>query len=393
MNLLYTLTSYPPATGGAQSHQHELARRLATRHRVQVVCHWDSQRSDWLLGTTLAAPGLERCYEIDGVPVRRLGVPPGDKLRLAPLAAAYYPLMLLGHAPARLLARLAGRWLEPSLAGTGLVHNVRIGREALSWASWEAARRLGVPFVLTPVHHPRWQGRRYRSFADLYRRADALLALTHAEKRTLVELGADSGRVHVIGHGPVLAEPADGERFRRRHSLTGPLVLFLGQHFEYKGFRALLAAAPLVWRRRPEARFAFIGPAVGRSERHFRGADPRILRLGTVDRQEKSDALAACALLCVPSTQESFGGVYAEAWHFARPVIGCPIPAVAELIEDGVNGLLAPPRPPELAAAILSLLDDGDRARQLGEAGREKVRLHFSWERIAARVEEVYRGL
>jgi glycosyltransferase involved in cell wall biosynthesis len=393
MNLLYTLTSYPPATGGAQIHQHELARRLGSRHRVQVAAQWDVNRTDWLLGSTLAAPAVDCDYIIDGVAVRRFGLPLATKAFMAPFVPPYYPLMLLGCAPVAPLARLLERRLEPLLDGADLVHNVRIGREALSWASLRAARRRSIPFVLTPVHHPRWQGRRYRSFIDLYRQADALLALTRAEQDILVRLGADERRVHVIGHGPVLAAGADAQRFRSRHGLSGPLVLFLGQHYDYKGFRQLLQAAPLVWPQVPEARFVFAGPAVGGSEAFFRGTDSRVLRLGPVGLQEKCDALAACSLLCVPSTQESFGGVYAEAWSYARPVIGCPIPAVAELIENGADGFLVPQEPPAIAARIVDLLRDEALARRLGEAGRRKVDAHFSWERIAARVEEVYRGL
>ena len=52
MNLLYTLTSYPPAIGGAQLLQHRTALHLLPRHRIQVVSQWDTNRTDWLLGTT-----------------------------------------------------------------------------------------------------------------------------------------------------------------------------------------------------------------------------------------------------------------------------------------------------------------------------------------------------
>ena len=55
--------------------------------------------------------------------------------------------------------------------------------------------------------------------------------------------------------------------------------------------------------------------------------DPRLIELGTVDLQQKTNALAACTLLCLPSTQESFGGVFTEAWSFEKPVIGANIPA------------------------------------------------------------------
>ncbi|WLT39507.1 hypothetical protein NON20_08505 [Synechocystis sp. B12] len=56
MKLLYTLTTYPPTIGGAQLHQHLLAQQLQSRHSLQVLTQWRTNRTDWLLGTTLKAP-------------------------------------------------------------------------------------------------------------------------------------------------------------------------------------------------------------------------------------------------------------------------------------------------------------------------------------------------
>ena len=55
MNILHTLTAYPPSTGGAQLHHHELIKTLIDHHNVQVLTYWDQNRTDWLLGTTLKA--------------------------------------------------------------------------------------------------------------------------------------------------------------------------------------------------------------------------------------------------------------------------------------------------------------------------------------------------
>ncbi len=389
MKLLYTLTAYLPSTGGAQLHQHMLARELSRRHAIQVVTHWDQNRTDWLLGTTLCAPGKARDYTIDGITVHQLGLSVREKCKIAPFLPMYYPFTEVALPP---IARCLERQLQPYAARADLVHNVRIGREGLSFASLRAARRYGVPFVLTPVHHPRWVGWRYRAYLGLYRMADAVIALTEAEKQTLVELGLHEERITVTGHGPVLAEHAEPEEFLCRHGIDGPLVLFVGQHYPYKGYRQLLQAASLVWRRVPEAHFVFIGPAVGRSEQHFKTyADPRLHRLGMVDLQQKTDALAACTLLCVPSAQESFGGVYTEAWRFGKPVIGCNIPAVAEVITDGVDGCLVQQEPQQIAERICWLLLNPAQAQTMGEAGRRKVAERYMWPQLAARTEQVYR--
>ena len=170
-----------------------------------------------------------------------------------------------------------------------------------------------------------------------------------------------------------------------------PLVLFLGQKYRYKGYEALAAAAQIVWAKLPETYFLFIGPQTPASKKFFaRQHDLRLIELGQVDLPQKTDALAACTLLCLPSTQESFGGVYTEAWSFGKPVIGANIPAVAEVIDDGVNGYLVSPIPDEIAEKISYLLNHPAIAYQLGQAGRQKVIEKYSWDKLAQKTEEIY---
>lgn len=392
MQILYTATAYPPSTGGAQTYIHCLAVELQARHRVRVASHWDTNRTDWLLGTTLRAPAISRNYCVDGVPVRRLGLSAWEKLCLAPYVPIYYLMVSVALPP---IAAAIAHQLAPLTAEAELIHNVRIGREGLSQASLDLARRRGIPFVLTPVHHPRWVGWRYRAYLRIYREADAVIALTEAERRLLTGLGVREERIAITGIGPVLAPTADPAGFRARHGLSdAPVVLFLGQHYAYKGFRQLLEAAPLVWRQVPEARFVFAGPPVKDSERAFTIApDQRVLRLGAVNLQEKTDALAACTLLCVPSSQESFGVVYTEAWSFGKPVIGCPIPSVAEVIANEVDGLLVAQTPTAIAYGLVTLLRDEARARAMGAFGRHKVQARYTWPQIAALTEQIYQRL
>lgn len=156
MRLLYTITAYPPSIGGAQILQHQLAIHLHARgHDVQVVSYWDTVRTDWLLGTTLKAPGDSRDYTVDGVPVHRMGFSVTDRLMMLPFVPLYYPVMDMALPP---IARIIQRKVEPYASGVDVVHNTRIGREGLSEASFNLARSRNIPFVLTPVHHPRWVG-------------------------------------------------------------------------------------------------------------------------------------------------------------------------------------------------------------------------------------------
>ena len=390
MKLLFTLTAYPPSTGGAQLHTHFLAQQMLGRHDVKVVRQWDDNRTDWLLGTTLRAPGRTHDYVIDGIHVHRIGLSLAEKIRLIPFVLSYYPFM--DRALSSIASCIVDK-IQPYATQADLIHNVRIGREGLSYASMQVARQSGIPFVFTPVHHPRWVGWRYRSYIELYRRADMLIALTNAEKRALVALGVREERIAVTGIGPILAQQANPEIFLSKHHIDGPMVLFLGQHYKYKGFRQVLEAADLVWQRVPETHFVFIGPPVGRSERFFRRADRRVHRLGKVDLQTKTDALAASSLLCVPSTQESFGGVYTEAWSFGKPVIAGDIPALAEVVAHGEDGYLVSQNPAEIAECICELLLDSALAQNMGEAGKRKVEKRYTWKQLAERTSQIYSGL
>lgn len=391
MKLLYTLTAYPPAIGGAQLHQHLLAQQLHQKHPIQVITHWNQNRTDWLLGTTLKAPQKTQNYTIDHIPVHQIGISLQDKLKLLPYLPIYYPLMSLALPK---IADILESYLTNYAQDKDLIHNVRIGREGLSYASYNIAKKLDIPFVFTPVHHPRWVGWRYREYIKLYQLADAVITLTNSEKKILIKLGVKEDKIHTTGVGPILAANADPEDFKQRYQINEPMVLFLGQHYPYKGYQQLLQAASQIWQKIPETKFVFVGPRLGNSEQIYaRYQDPRIIRLGSVDLQTKTDALAACTLLCVPSTQESFGGVYTEAWSFAKPVIGCDIPAVAEVISQGVDGFLVPQESQSIAETICQVLLANNLAASLGIAGQRKVEEKFTWQRLAEKTEQIYRDL
>ncbi len=276
-----------------------------------------------------------------------------------------------------------------------VVHATRIGREFLVRTALDFAHRHQLPFVLTPVHHPRWRGYFYREYDKIYREADAILALTEAEKETLIlNKGVAEKKIYVTGIGPVLADTYSAKDFRARFCIKERFVLFLGQQYRYKGVNAILQAAPIVWKQHPEVKFVFIGPYMSESNSLFkRIRDDRVLNLGTVDLETKTSDLSACEFLCMPSNQESFGGVYVEAWSLHKAVIGGRIGPIACVIDDGKDGLLSSQDPHELAEAISYLLSHPGRCREMGEIGWQKVQDKYSWDRLAKKTVDVYMGL
>jgi glycosyltransferase involved in cell wall biosynthesis len=282
-----------------------------------------------------------------------------------------------------------------TLSPPDVVHATRIGREFLCRAALDFAHQNNRPFVLTPVHHPRWDGWRYTEYDKIYRESDALCVLTNEEKRLLVEQkGVDESKIHVTGIGPVLSSAYDAEEFRSKYDIRGPFVLYLGQQFRYKGVGAVLEAAPLVLEKHPDVTFVFIGPETSYSKAIFSGVkDNRIRNLGKLSLEMKTAALSCCEFLCLPSSQESFGGVYVEAWALGKTVIGGRIPPIAELIAEGQDGLLSSQDPKELADQISLLLADPERCKKMGADGMKKVESRYTWASIAKKTIEVYESV
>jgi len=392
MKILYSLTSYPPSTGGAQFHMHQLACELKNQHELGVISQWNQNRTDWLLGTTIKSVSKSGSYVIDEIPVTQIGFAFQEKLKMVPWVLSY-PIFQ-GIAVDK-ISDVFLREFNKTIKEIDIVHNCRIGREFISLASYKYARQKDKPFIITPVHHPAWNGWFHRIFHNLFKNSDAVIALTQSEKKTLINLGVQDSKIHITGIGPILSEVFDGNRLKQKYNLKDvPIVLFLGQKYEYKGLLQLLNSTKIVWNKFPDVHFLFIGPRTKYSINLFSEYyDRRILEIDKVNLQEKTDALAACNLLCVPSTQESFGGVYTEAWSMGKPVIGCNIPAVSEVIDHGVNGLLVSQSAESIADGIIQILSSNKLANEMGLNGKNKVQNNYSWNQLAKKTLEIYLSL
>lgn len=369
-----------------------VAYTLAQRHDVQVLCQINSNESAGLYNSSFGTRNFPP-YLDGAIPVRGFSLSVMDRVLLFPAVLQLIPRLRRYFLPElKLLAHPAYRVVfAPKLAKAfgeaDVVH--MFGGEHLGRAALHAAVLADKPFVVTPFAHPGWWGDDPLNL-ELYRRADALVALLETEKEFYVSHGVDADKVHVVGVSPDLVTPQDPDGFRMRWGLNGPVVLFVGVKRAYKGFRALLEAAPLVWQRFPETRFVFIGPDVDGSADLFRGADPRIINLGGVDPIEKATAIAACDLVCLPSTSEILPTVFLEAWTLGKPAVGADIPTVREMLVGGGGGLVAGPQPAQLAEELLRLLMNPELRRNMGQTGRNLVTERYSAPAVAASLEAIY---
>ncbi|MBI3959905.1 MAG: glycosyltransferase family 4 protein [Chloroflexi bacterium] len=392
MRILFVIPRYWPSVGGAQLLTRQMVQRLSTEHAVKIITH--QADGSFIDAMALARPNT---YADGLVSVQRIGPDALWRPLLRSLARLYTSTRLVRPITAWVLHQA----LVPCMEGIihdfqpDVLHAIHIGLVYSSEIAQQAARRQNVGFVWTPLPHIVGDGWRGPRFRRLYQSADRLIAMTDTERQWLIHQGAAAERVSVIPFGPLISRDHDAAAFRARHDLGDALiVLFLGQKLPYKGFAQMAEAAPLVWQEHPHTRFVFVGPRTAESTAFFATLhDPRILELPAIDEFEKNSALAACDIFCMPSTQESLGGVYLEAWSYAKPVIAADIPTSQEIISHGTDGLLVEQKGTAIAAALIGLLADPEQAAALGAAGQRKVAAVYVWEGLAGRLLDLYRSV
>ncbi|WP_291842275.1 glycosyltransferase family 4 protein [Maricaulis sp.] len=383
---------YWPGLGGAELHSRRLAHELARHVPIEVgrCCSTEEAPTDFAFATARAAR-----IEDGDVAVHTLAPAGAARALLSPLAKAAPKSRL-----ARLLFARAARAVitEPFrrlVGNASIVHAIYNGFTPGA----EALQSLGQPFVFTPLAHTtKPDGTAWSSpgFKHLYRKTDALIAMTEYEREWLIGQGAQSSRVHVCPMAPLFeSDVPDPVALRARFELgEAPVILFLGRTAEYKGYRTLLDAASQIWAQQPEARLVFAGPVTPEAEVAFRSRpDPRIIITGTLSGADKKSVLAACDLLCVPSTEESLGVVFLEAWSFDKPVIAADIPAMRSVIEDGEDGVLVRQDATAVATAITDLLGRPSRAKRMGQQGARKVDAQYNWAAIADAHLRIYQSI
>jgi teichuronic acid biosynthesis glycosyltransferase TuaC len=248
------------------------------------------------------------------------------------------------------------------------------------------ARKLGKPFVVTArgtdlnliprYRHPR------RLILATARQAAASIGVCKALMDTLVELGGEPDKVHVMRNGVDLhrfvPEPREAARARLGLPLDRRQLLSVGHLIERKGHDIAIGALPLL----PEdCDLNVIGSGPERGALGERSAKlnvaSRVRFVGVVPQPELKWWYSAADVLLLCSSREGWANVLLESMACGTPVAATDIWGTPEVVSSPDAGLLMRQRTPEAAAeAVLALF--------AGHPPRERVRAHaeaFSWDR------------
>jgi len=255
-------------------------------------------------------------------------------------------------------------------------------------------RRPALIFTEHGRHFPDYP-RRKRMLANrlLLRRRDRVVAVGEAVRQALIDNeGIPAGRVGVVYNGislPDLAAPPARDEVRRELAI-GPddLVLMQVARLDYlKDHATAIRTLARVVAQRPDARLVLVGegPERVKIEEQVRsqGLEESVRLLGL--RKDVARLLVAADVFLLTSISEGIPLTLIEAMAAGLPVISTQVGGVAEVVADGVSGLLAPAGDDAaLAQHVLRLADDAALARHMGTCGRRRAQEMFAEDRMQA---------
>ena len=265
-----------------------------------------------------------------------------------------------------------------------------------------AGRIASVPVIISHQHGVERNRSKIRSFLDkaTSRYADIVISTCDIVKETLVRREKiPPDKIRIIYNGVEFLDvniESSGIRRSLRIGLDVPVVGIVANLRPTKGHDNFLKAARIILDNVENAKFLIVGGGPSEKELKVLALELEMLpqTIFTGFRDDVPNLLAAMDVFVLPSLWEGVPMAILEAMAMAKPVVATRVGGIPEIVIDGVTGLLVSPRDPEaLAEAIIALLQDRERAKAMGQAGRERVERYFRVERMVHQTEALYEEL
>ncbi|MHC4884853.1 MAG: glycosyltransferase family 4 protein [Planctomycetota bacterium] len=227
--------------------------------------------------------------------------------------------------------------------------------------------------------------------------------------RTVQRQRVTRGAIEVIHNGIDLdryTDPSGRTEAAGRSDHSVPVIGTFGSLASHKGHDTLLRAAAIILKKHPSVEFVILGRGPELSRLRLLAEELGVTRRVTFSRGRSLTAgpgdsfggrletmfLRDFDVFVEPSTNEGLGLSVLQAMAWSRPVVASGVGGLYSLVEDGKTGLLVQKGDPDaMAKAILELIEDPKRAREMGMQGRERIVADFNIEKVAGEHLELYR--
>lgn len=261
------------------------------------------------------------------------------------------------------------------------------------------AKKLSIPSVAT-VHGVMAERNAFVNLAQyvylytvgswIFKNVDRIICLTESDAREIISYRCPSEKIRIIPNA------VDTSRFKPAMECQENLVVWVGRFVPEKGLDYLIEAAKIVAREFKDVEFMLVGygPLRGNFRKlayHFGLLNNVIRFAGPLGRDQVANILGKASVFVLPSLKEGLPLSLLEAMACGKPVIGSDVSGINDVIIHGENGILVPPRKPEtLAHWILTLLNDENLRKRLGQTARQRIVEKYSWNMVLNKLENIY---
>jgi len=212
-------------------------------------------------------------------------------------------------------------------------------------------------------------------------------------------MGARNDQIRITPSGirSESLEAYDGDIFKERYGIDGPIILYLGRLHPMKGPQVLIKAVPNIIKDIPDAKFVLIGPDQVNYKKNLEDLSRKLHVEDYVqildpiyDIKEKMQAYASCDVFVLPSGYEGFGQVLVEAMAQGKPIVATNAGSIPNVVSDKKEGFLVNYGDyKELASKIKQILLTPELSRAFGNEGRKKAR-QYTYKELAVQLEKIY---
>ena len=282
------------------------------------------------------------------------------------------------------LTGLIGWKLKRKYKGKLLIH---LHGDFFDNSYWRTEKWFNAPLL--------WLGKK------IIKQADGVRVMSAGQQDKLIEFGIPAEKIKII------STPIDLSYFEnynnqellnnlKEEAGEGKIILMVGRKDPVKDFETLFAAMNLVYAKNRRVNLWLVGNYESFSEIKDKIKMPaaQVFCFGQIKIENLPAYYKTSSVVVLSSQYESFGKVLVEANACGKPVVSTATTGAKEIIEDGKNGFLVPiGDAAKLAEKILSLLENPEVARQMGERGREVVQERFAGEKQTAKIINFWRDL
>jgi len=224
----------------------------------------------------------------------------------------------------------------------------------------------------------------------LLKRSDMVTTVSHHVAQELREYGVNPNEVTVIGNG------VDETIFTPiKNKTEDRYILYTGRLGYRKGLFDLIDCGKYICEKYPDVSFIIPGkgPLFDKLQNIVKeiGIQERFKFMGYVSREKLVQLYQNATIHVIPSHYEGLPTVLLEAMSCGLPVVATAVSGNLDVISDGENGILIPPKSPKkMADAISMLLDDDETRRKLGKNARKIIEERYTWERISEKILKCY---